>query len=359
MDKLKILNNLIIKNKSEIKIFSLAILTIFFFFYNLNGINNIEEKNMIKFNSKKKNKNLKKIPVAFSADHKYSYPLIVLLTSILYNSSPKTYYSFHILVSPNFTKYDKKNLFGLLKIFPNCEFTLHDMGDSYKNWKINKKYSQSVYYRLSLSDVIKDVDKIIYLDCDTIVHKDLTELYNLNIENYCYMGFPGHEISKMEINGTRNFINSGVMLINLKQLRKMNATKLFENFYNKFGTKKFDEYLINILFYDKIKFLPLIYGIPDFEPHPIIGSPTKFYKSLKGFYPGTEEDMINSSRNRTITHGAYKPIKWWSRDYNNLTDIGKQWIFYASKTYSFDKICENYKNLNNICNKIKTDISKK
>ena len=194
--------------------------------------------------------------------------------------------------------------------------------------------------------------KSIYLDCDTIVHKDLTDLYDLNIGNYCYMGFPGHEISKMEINGTRNFINSGVMLINLKKLREMNATQLFENYYNKFGTKKVDEYLINILFYNKIKFLPLIYGIPDFEPDKIIGSPSIFYKSLKGFCPGTEEDMINSSRNRIITHGAYKSIKWWSRDYKNLSDIGKSWIFYASKTHLFDKICEKYK-LKKICYKIK------
>ena len=229
------------------------------------------------------------------------------------------------------------------------------MGESYKNWTLYAKYTQTVYYRLSLSDIIKDLDKIIYLDVDTIVHKDLTELYNLEMGNYYYMGFPAHETGYLEINGTHNFINSGVILINLKELRKMNATKLFVNYYNNFGTKKVDEYLINAVFYNKIKFLPFKYGIPDFEPNPIIASPTVFYNSLNGFCPGTPEDMINGSQNRSITHGAYKKEKWWSRNYDELTDIGKSWIFYASKTHLFDEICEKYSHYKNICDKIKSD----
>ena len=320
--------------------------------------NNIDNKTLITFNFKKNN-SLKKIPVAFSVDHNYIYPLVVLLTSILYNSSPKTYYSFHILVPSNFTKTDLNNFFGLVKIYPNCEFIAHATGETYQNWGVYGNYTRTVYYRLSLSEIIKDLDKIIYLDCDTIVHKDLTELYNIEMGNYCYMGFPGHEISYMEINGTSNFINTGVMLVNLKELRKYNATKLFVDYYNNFGTKKIDEYLINAVFYNKIKFLPFIYGIPDFRPDPVIGSPTLFYKSLRGFCPGSPEDMINGSKNRAITHGSYTFNKWWSRDYNELTDIGKTWIFYASKSHLFDKICKKYKKFKKICHKINLDKEKK
>ena len=320
-------------------------------------IKNYEDKTVVSSNSRNNNL-LEKIPIAFSIDHKYTYPLVVLLTSILYNSSPKTNYSFHILVPSHFPEADLNDILGLGKIFQNCEFIIHDMGESYKNWKVFGMYSTTVYYRLSLSDIIKDLDKIIYLDCDTMVHKDLTEFYNIEMREYYYMGFPGHEIGYMEINGTRNFINSGVMLINLKELRKINATQLFANYYNKFGTKKVDEYLINAVFYNKIKFLPFIYGIPDFQPEWVIRSPTIFYNSLKGFCPGTPEDMINASKNRVITHGAYTGHKWWLKDYYESTDIGKKWYFYATKTHLFDKICEKYRGTKNICDKIKLDIQK-
>ena len=51
------------------------------------------------------------------------------------------------------------------------------------------------------------------------------------------MGFPAHEISYLVNNGTRNFINSGVILINFKLLRKIKAIKIYEE-YNKFMVQK-------------------------------------------------------------------------------------------------------------------------
>ena len=44
------------------------------------------------------------------------------------------------------------------------------------------------------------------------------------------MGFPDHDIINYEFNGKRNFINSGVMLINLKKLREVNAPKLLKDY---------------------------------------------------------------------------------------------------------------------------------
>lgn len=328
--------------------------------------NIIFRKNISKINNTALNKRIKenirekKVPIAFSVDNNYIYPLIVLLTSIYCNSSPKTFYSFHLLTPSNFLKENKAKLKGLAKKYPKpkSEFIYHDMGDKYLYWNIYGNYTQTVYYRLSLSEVILDYNKIIYLDCDTMVHKDLSEFYNIEMDDYYYMGFPGHEVGYMEFNGTRNFINSGVMLINLEKLRELNVPQIYESFYNQYGTKKVDEYMINAIFFDKIRFLPFIYGIPDFEPHDIIGSPSIFWNSLKGYSNGTEKEMISANINRTITHGAYKDIKWWSREYNNLTHIGKKWIFYASKSNVFDEICNLYKQYKKICHKFKRNTKK-
>ena len=66
-----------------------------------------------------------------------------------------------------------------------------------------------------MPDLITDRDKIIYLDVDTIVHKDLTDMYNIDMGIYYYMGIPDHDIYNFEFNGKRNFINSGVLLIKI------------------------------------------------------------------------------------------------------------------------------------------------
>lgn len=205
------------------------------------------------------------IPIAFSLGNSYIYPLLVLLTSILYNSKSSTLYYFHIMITNDFFEENKQKIKGLCKKYKRCEIKFLNMGKKYKDWKTKKHYSKAVYYRLSLSDLVKNFDKIIYLDCDVMVHNDLTNFYNIEMGDKFYMGFPGLEVAFLKINGTRNFINSGVMLINLKLLRKVNASILFDKYYYTYGTKKEDEYLINVIFYNKISFLPVEYGIPDFE----------------------------------------------------------------------------------------------
>jgi len=294
------------------------------------------------------------IPIAFAIDNKFTYPLIVLLTSILYNSKSNTFYYFHIMIPDEFLEENRQKIYGFCKKYKRCKIIFFNMGKKYKGWRTSKYYPLTIYYRLSLSDLVKNFDKIIYLDSDTMVHSDLTDFYNIEMGDKYYMGFPSHEISYMEINGTRNFINSGVMLINLKLLRKVNATILYDKFYQIYGTKKYDEYLINSLFFNKISFLPFIYGIPDFEKgHYIIDSPAFFWKALKGYSNGTEEEMVSASNNRIITHGAYTLKKWWAKEYDALSKIGKMWIYYASKSNVFNDICDTFIQYKNFCSKLK------
>ena len=294
------------------------------------------------------------IPIAFSIDNKFTYPLIVLLTSILYNSKSSTLFYFYIMIPDDLFEENKQKITGLCKKYKKCKIIFLNMGKKYQDWTNSKYYSAVVYYRLSLSDIIKKFDKIIYLDCDTMVHNDLTNLYNIEMGDKYYMGFPAHEAGYMEINGTHNYINSGVMLINLKLLRRVNAGLLYYKYYYTYGTKKVDEYLINVIFYNKIKFLPFEYGLPDFQKGSNkIGSPSIFWKILNGHSNCTEEDMISASNKRIITHGSYSLDKWWRRNFESLSEIGKKWIYYASKSNVFNDICNTFRQYQAVCSTIK------
>ena len=298
------------------------------------------------------------IPIAFSLNNKYVYPLIVSLTSILYNSSPNTFYIFYFLLSPDIQDYKLNKILGLREKYPNCKMNLIHMGDKYKKYKTSYYKSVTVYYRLDLSNLITDVDKLIYLDVDTIVHKDLTEFFNIDMGKNYYMGFPGIDLTFREFNGTRNFINTGVILINLKKLREVNAPILFQEYYNKYGTKKVDEYLINAVFYDKVAFLPLIYGIPDFGAgEKITRTASHFLHSFQNLTNFTVSDMEYAHKNRVITHNCYDLTKWWMRRYHQLTNVGKQWFFYASKSNAFDDICKEYHQFEKHCERIKRNDS--
>jgi len=63
--------------------------------------------------------------------------------------------------------------------------------------------------------------------------------------------------------------------------------------------------------------------------------------------------MKNASLNRAITHNCYELRKWWNKKYENFKKIGKQWLFYASKTNIFDDICKKYNQFEQECKKMK------
>ena len=145
-------------------------------------------------------------------------------------------------------------------------------------------------------------------------------------------------------------------MIYLKKLREVNAPILFENYYKKFGSLKQDEYLINAVFYDKISYLPLIYGIPDFGAGSKATISTSiFLRKFNNLINYSLYDMEYASKNRIITHNCYELIKWWQKKYTQLTEIGKQWLFYASKTNVFDDICNIYNQFEQDCQRIKND----
>ena len=115
------------------------------------------------------------IPIAFSVNKKYAYPLIVSLTSILYNSGPNTFYTFYLLLAPDLEGHLIKKILDLREKYTNCKIELIHMGNKYHKYKSHGYNTPTVYYRLELSNIINNTDKIIYLDVDTMTHEDLTD----------------------------------------------------------------------------------------------------------------------------------------------------------------------------------------
>ena len=122
--------------------------------------------------------------------------------------------------------------------------------------------------------------------------------------------------------------------------------------------KKVDEYLINAVFYDKIKFLPLIYGIPDFgASERVTISPSHFVKEFQNLPNFTISEMEYAHQNRVITHGCYDMTKWWQRRYHSLTNVGRQWFFMPQKVIFLMIFVKNIINLLNIVKELKIKLN--
>ena len=129
--------------------------------------------------------------------------------------------------------------------------------------------SHMAYCRILLPQLL-DVPRLIYLDCDLLVFRDLSELFDLELtpgkilaavpdsETFTLSDDSRTVASAMKLPCDGRYFNSGVMLLNLNELRKQNFTeKSLEFFENWRGQYRFhDQSAINFLLHGQIDELP-------------------------------------------------------------------------------------------------------
>ena len=172
------------------------------------------------------------INVAYAFDENYQYITHVSMKSIMLSQNRDTFIIFHIMVSSKIKNEEKEVIDKISKEYKNCEIKYYYMGDRFKEINVRGyiTWSTAMYYRLRLPDLLPNEKRVLYLDCDTLVYKDLTNLYKYNIEgNYFTRMLEPRDLSYLGLN-VNNYINTGVMLFNLDELRKENVSIKIEEF---------------------------------------------------------------------------------------------------------------------------------
>lgn len=141
----------------------------------------------------------------------------------------------------------------------NC--TVYDE-EVLQEFNIDKGYkhiSLDAYAKLLIPKYFKE--KILYLDGDIICLGALDELWNTNFDNNYIVGCKGIDYSAIQAQelDIPFYINSGVMLMNCKQMNKDNYFEYIKNNWKKLINKpkewSHDETIINGLFNNKIKLI--------------------------------------------------------------------------------------------------------
>ena len=285
------------------------------------------------------------IPISMALNDEYTYPTIVAITSILENANSNTKYDFYILHTHNYSSENKIKLKYFEKKYYKCSITLINMENSmFQNASLSRHITTiAAYFRLSLPDLLPNVDKIIYLDGDTITFDDLKEMFDINMDEYYIKGFLDVGNDNLLPNNDK-YICSGVILINLENLRKNDIVNKMYNFMIKNNNKlhRHDQTIINGVCYEKIGILPAKFGIFNYDNLNILYNQTNiYYKNKK--YRYSENELMNAFYHPIILHAIFKP---WIRS-NKYTKTA--WLKYAKKTNYYKEICNKYK----ICNENK------
>lgn len=273
------------------------------------------------------------IPVVFTFDKRIILGAAVAIKSLIDNANPQTSYKIFVY-HPDI---DDKTIKEFQKMVENSRHTINfEFIDKkrFKNAPVNKNgsWTEIVYYRLLIPELLPMYDKVIYADTDVLFKGDLEEAYNTDISDYECAAVkmePNNEnmISHKYFPENKNEYTyiSSFIIFNNKKLREENfVQRIFETIKN-FSTrlKFFDLDTLNITC-NKIFDLPYRYGV--FQSIYYFDDFTKGYEYsfLKNVY-STEE--LKEEKSKTIMlHYAGKPGKPWRLkhipdDYKEYMDI--------------------------------------
>lgn len=171
---------------------------------------------------------------------------------------------------------------------------------------MSDRYPKSTFSRLFAYSLLpKEVEILIYLDCDTIVMGSLEDMFNMNVEGKAFLATKdcmGKAYKrKIGLKDCDTYINAGVMLMNMKRLREIPIADRMVAFVDKYAEAMTyaDQEIVNGIFQGDFGILPVEYDMQtQFVQYPYeeicrIRHPHRFY---------SKEEIEYGKQNPQIYH---------------------------------------------------------
>jgi lipopolysaccharide biosynthesis glycosyltransferase len=297
------------------------------------SLNDIIQQNKICYKAKqfflfkddiiKKSNHKNKIHISMAINSKGFYSALVSMVSALENNNKiNNILVYHLLLSHDFNK-DFITTFDSLKNKYEVKIYYYIIPDIFKNYRSWFGGNKTIYFKLLLPFIMNKLERIIYLDADTLIFKDILEMYNLPFNDNYALGYPFHTIYRIDhfVKNATYYINGGVILFNLKKIR--NDKKDFE------------------LFFQKVWLLPLQYGIY------LFGNIESFEKKIEYRirFKLNKTEIIDAINDPSIVHFPCCNPKIWYNTSRNIFGVDsickrfyKEFYYYANKTDIFSEI---------------------
>ena len=216
------------------------------------------------------------IPIFYTADDNYAPYLSVSIISLLKNASPDYRYEIYVV-------YEKMSLRTLRKLMTlkalkekDARIHLKPMKEVLSfmterpNTRLNASmFTLTIYYRIFIAQMFPQYDKGIYLDSDTVVVGDISEMFNVDLGKKYLLGAvndfsikknkPFMDYIEKVVGIPRDeYFNSGVLLLNLAELRRLRFDEHFLYLLVRydFDTVAPDQDYLNAMCYKRVKLLP-------------------------------------------------------------------------------------------------------
>lgn len=282
-------------------------------------------------------------------DNKIVYPTLISMISALDNNNKHTnILVYNLLLSHNFNKTNIK-IFESLKNNYRVLINYYIIPNIFNNFKRWRKGTYCHYYKIIIPMIFSNLERVIYLDGDTLIFTDLSEMYNLPFHKNYILASQAHDLyilKKFKIK-VRHVINAGVILFNIKEIRKDNKDieLLYFSMKNSQNLKYPEQDSINIIYNPKIGVLPFKYGLRLIDS--VKTYKNHFEKKFKKKFKLSE--IIDGLNNPGIIHLVFCIHKVWYKISKSVFKndtickiYQKKFYYYAKKTNYFSEIFNLY-----------------
>lgn len=238
------------------------------------------------------------IPIFFTIDDRYAPYLHVALISLIKNASKDRRYKI-IVVYQELNEENRNNLAKLVEDYPNFEMefkfmkqSLDMITDRIENRLRSDYFTMTIYFRIFIPDMYPEYDKAIYIDSDIIVPGDISELYDTDMhDNLIGVVTDGsvNDVPELQRYMTESlglklgdYFNSGMLLMNMKELRNVHLAEHFLYLLNKyhFDCVAPDQDYLNSMCYGKIEYLDSCWDAMPNRNKPEIENPKIIHYNL-------------------------------------------------------------------------------
>lgn len=264
--------------------------------------------------------------ILITLDSNYVKPLCVMLRSLI-KAHPEKHIDIYA-INKSLTGKDFEFISSKLE---SDRYVIHDIkidDRMLESAPVTERYPYEIYYRIFAARFLPaEIDRVLYLDPDTVVLKNLDDLYSINLEGKYFAAASHVNKPLQKINEIRlqmepkgPYINSGVMVMNIQMLRKhQNFNEVFDYIEKNKNTLFLpDQDIISAVYSDRIVSIdPYIYNMTE-----------KMLRSHKSVKKDIDLEWIKN--NSAIIHycGRNKP---WKNNYIGVLDS-----FYKQHSHGID-----------------------
>lgn len=267
--------------------------------------------------------------IALICDDNYVIPTIVTITSLIKNKTCSNLYCINIIT----TSLNSESI-NKFKSLEKKDVKITIIKSDIEKYKDLHKYSKNTYcvatpaalLKFDLPNLLNNCAQVLYLDGDIIVKQDLYNILQIQLGDYYVAAVKDsgniYTKNKEKLNYSQYF-NSGVMLLNLKKMRKDKITdKLVETKRTSRDMSLMDQNVFNKVFDGKIKLLDLKYNVLYVNLCRAKEDGKLTLSQINEFYHTSYKNFREIYKNAAIIHYASKdkPWKYYNTTLVNLWD---------------------------------------